>query len=53
MINNAFCKFNRNFGNNKRIFPIKNNLEYYKKFIKESEEENIIYGMLFKIFKFY
>jgi hypothetical protein len=41
MINNAFCKFNRNFGNNKRIFPIKNNLEYYKKFIKEPGEENI------------
>ena len=41
MINNAFCKFNRKFGNNKRIFPIKNNLECYKKFIKEPGEENI------------
>ena len=41
MINNAFCEFNRDFGNIKRIFPIKNNLEYYKKFIKEPGEENI------------
>ena len=41
MINNAFCEFNRDFGNIKRIFPIKSNLEYYKKFIKEAGEENI------------
>ena len=41
MINNAFCEFNRDFGNIKRIFPIKSNLEYYKKFIEEPGEENI------------
>jgi hypothetical protein len=28
-------------------------LEYYKKFIKEPGKKILLYGMLFKIYKFY
>ena len=39
-INNAFCEFYRPKGNLERIFPIKENLAYYKKFFVKKYKEN-------------
>ncbi len=41
MINNAFCEFNRPSGKLKKIFPIKENINYYKKFFKNPGRENL------------
>ena len=41
MINNAFCEFNRPQGKLKRIFPVKETLNNYKKFFSNPGDENL------------
>ena len=41
IINDTICEFNRPKGGFERIFPIKNTLNYYKKFFLEPDEENL------------
>lgn len=41
IINDTICEFSRPKGGFERIFPIKNTLNYYKKFFLEPDEENL------------
>ena len=37
----SLCEFERPSGGFERLFPLKSNIEYYKKFIEKPEEENL------------
>ena len=37
----SLCEFERPTGGFQRLFPLKNNIEYYRKFIENPEEENL------------
>ena len=37
----SLCEFQRPSGGFQRLFPLKNNIDYYKKFIENPEEENL------------
>ena len=39
-INNAFCEFSRPIGDYELIFPLKENIDKYKKFFGNINEEN-------------
>ena len=42
-LNNAFCELERPRGDYELIFPIKNNINKYKKYFKNNFKENIIF----------
>ena len=37
----SLCEFERPSGGFQRLFPLKSNIEYYRKFIENPEEENL------------
>ena len=37
----SLCEFERPTGGFERIFPLKNNIEYYRKFISKPDQENL------------
>ena len=38
----TFCEFERPTGGFERIFPLTNNIKYYRKFFEDPQEENLI-----------
>ena len=46
MINEAFCEFSRPQGNLELIFPVKETLSYYKKFIKDYDENIKLWNLI-------
>ena len=41
LVNNAFCELNRPRGDNELIFPLKENIEKYKKYFINNNDENV------------
>ena len=42
MLVETFCEFERPTGGFERIFPLANNIKYYRKFIEDPQDENLI-----------
>ena len=43
LINDAFCEFSRPKGDYELIFPLKENIDKYKKFFKDKNEINELF----------